>query len=210
MKKLLLVLLVLCARDLYGETKPKKKKAHKSHSAQMHDDGITMPYKSPKEQAEYIASLDKNLLATLHAQPDKLEEWQDDKFGVFMHWDPSCQITGAMSWSRNGRRPHHPSDGTVNRGIPTEVYNSQYKTFNPVKFDADQWAKMVKGSGARYLVLTAKHHNGFCMFESAVTDYDIMSTPFKRDICAELAAACRKQGVKIYGCNKRSAHSKVI
>ena len=198
MKTLLLILLVLCARSVYGETKPRKQKAHKTHSAQMHDDGIVMPYTPPKEHAKYVAALDKSLLPTLQAQPDKLEEWQDDKFGVFMHWDPSCQITGAMSWSRKGRRPHHPSDGTVTRGIPTEVYNNQYKTFNPVKFSADQWARMVKDSGARYLVLTAKQHNGFCMFESSVTDYDIMASPFKRDICAELAAACQKHGVKIY------------
>ncbi|MHC5058444.1 MAG: alpha-L-fucosidase [Planctomycetota bacterium] len=157
-----------------------------------------MPYAAPAKHASYVASLDKGLLPTLRARPDALEEWQDDRFGVFMHWDPSCQMTGSMSWGRKGRRPHHPSDGTVTRGIPSEVYNSQYKTFMPVGFDANQWVRMVKDSGARYLVFTAKHHNGFCMFESGVTGYDIMASPFKRDICAELAAACRRYGIKIH------------
>jgi alpha-L-fucosidase len=107
-------------------------------------------------------------------------------------------VTGATSWSRKGRRPHHPSDGTVTKGIDNDVYNNQYKTFNPVKFDADQWARMIKASGAKYAVFTAKHHQGFCMFDSAVTDYDIMSTPFGRDVCKELADACHKHGIKLF------------
>lgn len=165
---------------------------------EFHDDGIVEPYVPPKEHLEYVANLDASLLPTLKADPAMIEQWQDDRFGVFMHWDPSCQVTGAVSWSRNGRRPHHPSDGTVTRGIDNELYNNLYKTFNPVKFDADQWVRMIKASGARYFVFTAKHHQGFCMFDSAVTDYDIMSTPFRRDVCKELADACHKHGIKLF------------
>lgn len=164
------------------------------------DDGVTEPYVPPQEHADYVNKLSPELSATIYADPQEkyLEEWQDDKFGVFMHWDPSCQMTGAVSWSRMGRRPHHPSDGTVTRGIPAETYDNLYKTFNPVKFDADVFVKMIKDAGARYFVFTAKHHQGFCMFDSAVTEYDVMSTPFGRDICKELADACHQHKVKLF------------
>jgi alpha-L-fucosidase len=135
-----------------------------------HDDGITEPYVPPKEHSDYVRELSPELASTIYADPAHIEQWQDDKFGVFMHWDPSCQMTGAVSWSRLGRRPHHPSDGTVTRGIPAETYDNLYKTFNPVKFDADAYVKMIKDAGARYFVFTAKHHQGFCMFDSAVPE----------------------------------------
>jgi alpha-L-fucosidase len=162
------------------------------------DDGIIEPYVPPKEHRDYVSKLPSELVATLRANPKYIEQWQDDKFGVFMHWDPSCQMTGAVSWSRKGRRPHHSSDGTVTKGIPAEIYDNLYKTFNPVKFDADAYARMVKDAGARYLVFTAKHHQGFCMFDSKYTDYDIMSTPLRRDICRELAHACQRHGIRIF------------
>ncbi len=159
----------------------------------------SLPYVPPQEQVDYINQLDPALRPTLKADPARVEQWQDYRFGVFMHWDPSCQLTPAMSWSRNGRRPHHPKDGVHSpNGIPSEVYDRQYKTFNPVKFDADRWVRMIKDAGAKYFVFTAKHHQGFCMFDSAVTDYGIMSTPFKRDICKELADACHKHGIELF------------
>src|SRR6056300_1083761 len=77
------------------------------------DDGIAEPYVPPKEHSDYVSKLSPEPVPTLRADPKYIEQWQDDKFGVFMHWDPSCQMTGAVSWSRKGRRPHHSSDGTV-------------------------------------------------------------------------------------------------
>jgi len=162
------------------------------------DDGIAEPYVPPREHSDYVKKLAPNLASTIYADPARIEQWQDDRFGVFMHWDPSCQMTGAVSWSRMGRRPHHPSDGTVTRGISSETYDNLYKTFNPVKFDADATIRMVKDAGARYFVFTAKHHQEFCVFHSAVTNYDIMSSPFKRDICRELADACHRHKVKLF------------
>lgn len=166
--------------------------------AATHDDGVTEPYAPPKEHADYVGKLSPELSATIYAAPAYVEQWQDDKFGVFMHWDPSCQLTGAVSWSRLGRRPHHSSDRTVTRGIPAETYDRLYKTFNPVRFNADAYVRMIKDAGARYFVFTAKHHQGFCMFDSAVTGYDIMSSPFGRDICKELADACHHHEVKLF------------
>ncbi len=178
---------------------PKSPPVVKSHHANPYkDDGVTEPFEPPQEFVDYVAGLDPALVPTLHGDPARIEEWQDARFGVFMHWDPSCQMTGSTSWARKGRRPHHPSDGTVEKGIDSEVYDALYKTFNPERFDADEWVQIVKASGAGYLVITAKHHQGFCMFDSAVTEYDIMSTPFGRDICKELADACHRHGLKLF------------
>ncbi|MHC5068358.1 MAG: alpha-L-fucosidase [Planctomycetota bacterium] len=168
-----------------------------SSKHQMHDDGIVSPYVPPADHSAFIETLDPALAATMQAPAEVVEAWQDMRFGFFIHWDPSCQVSGSMSWSRKGPRPHHSSDGTVKKGIPEDVYNSQYKTFNPTGFDAEEWVQLALDAGCKYMVFTAKHHNGFCMFDSQVTDYDIMSSPFARDICAELAAACQKHGLKL-------------
>jgi len=76
-------------------------------------------------------------------------------------------------------------------------YDALYKQFNPAGFDADAWAKMAKDAGMKYIVLITKHHDGFCMFDSKVTEYDIMATPYGKDIAGELAAACRRHGLKL-------------
>jgi len=77
------------------------------------------------------------------------------------------------------------------------VYDKFVGQFNPVKFNADEWVTLAKEAGMKYIVITSKHHDGFCLFDSKYTDYDVMSTPFQRDIMKELAEACRKQGVTI-------------
>ena len=168
------------------------------HSAQMHDSGIDFPYHPPAKQVQYMKTVPADLRKYFKGKPDKVEEWQDARFGVFLHWDPSCQITGSMSWARRGPRPHHPSDGKVTWGIPEEKYNAQYKTFNPTNFNAESWVKMAKDAGAKYITFTTKHTNGFCMFDTPTTEYCIRNTPFKRDVCKELAAACHKYGIKLF------------
>ena len=78
-----------------------------------------------------------------------------------------------------------------------EVYDNLYKRFNPVKFNADEWVQIAKDAGMKYLVFATKHHDGFCMFDSKLTDYKITNTPFRRDIFGELADACHKAGLKL-------------
>jgi len=131
-----------------------------------------------------------------YADPADVKWFQDAKFGVFMHWNPSSLVGTEISWGRKGPRPGVPRPAT--RGVPQEEYDNLYKKFNPVKFDAEAWIRMVRDAGAKYLIFTTKHHDGFCMFDSKLTDYDIMSTPFHRDICKELADACHKYGIKIF------------
>ena len=78
---------------------------------------------------------------------------------------------------------------------PNEEYDNLYKSFNPVKFNADTWVSVAKATGMKYVVLTTKHHDGFCLWDTKQTDHNIMTSPFHRDVTKELAIACRKQGL---------------
>jgi len=160
-------------------------------------DSDLLLYEPPAELIEYVISLDEDLQKTLQASNEDMQWWKDAKFGAFMCWTPaSVMDLGPMAWSRFGPRPGHAKKAT--NGTPFEIYDNLYKQFNPVDFDAEKWIQLVKESGAKYLIFLTKHHDGFCMFDSKVTDYDIMSSPFGRDVCKEIADACHKQGIKIF------------
>lgn len=121
-----------------------------------------------------------------------IKEWQDLRFGMFIHWGPISQLGKQLSHSRNSKS--HTPGGKAYKvaSIEPEIYDIQYKTFDPVNYDPDYIVKLAKRVGMQYLVFTAKHHAGFCMFDSKVTDYDIMSSPYGKDILKELEQACRK------------------
>ncbi len=120
--------------------------------------------------------------------------WREAKFGLFVHWGVYSVPAGIYhdKQTPGGER-------IMNRGkIPMAEYQAFAKQFNPVKFDADQWVKMAKDAGMNYIVITSKHHDGFAMYDSKASDWNIMkATPFGRDPLMELAAACRKQGMKL-------------
>jgi alpha-L-fucosidase len=141
-----------------------------------------------------INGIPKGYEKYIHASEQDMKWWKEAKFGVFVHWDPSCLSKAEISWNRHGERPGHSYNP---KGVPRAEYDTNYQKFNPVNFNADEWITMVKNSGAKYLVFTTKHHGGFSMWDSKYSDYDIMSSPFKRDICKELAEAAQKQDVKI-------------
>ena len=125
--------------------------------------------------------------------PD-IKWFQDAKFGLFVHWGLYAQHAG--EW--DGKRYYGISEWVMNRGkIPAKDYATLAKEFNPSKFDAQEWVKMVNDAGIKYIVITAKHHEGFAMFDSKVSDFNIMNTPFKRDPLKELASACEKEDVKL-------------
>jgi alpha-L-fucosidase len=124
---------------------------------------------------------------------DRLRWWAEGRFGIFIHWGPVSLKGTEISWSRANTNPKCPNKGP----IPADVYDNLYKEFNPVKFDASEWVRISKTAGAKYMVLTAKHCDGFLLWHSKVSDYNISASPFKRDICAELSAAARKQGIRI-------------
>ena len=124
----------------------------------------------------------------------KLQWFRDAKFGLFMHWGPSSVNGTEIGWSRQG----HPFDHGDGTGlVPDEEYDNLYKSFNPEKFDADEWMKLAKKAGFKYIVFTAKHHDGFSNWHTKLRDYNIANTPFKRDICRELSDAAHKYGLKL-------------
>ena len=118
--------------------------------------------------------------------PGAIEAWKDLRFGMFIHWGPISQLPQEISLSR-GRKG----------GVPVETYDKLSTTFNPTRFDADAWVANAKAAGMTYIILTAKHHDGFCLWPTKYTDYSIANTPFKRDVVGELAAACRRGGIKL-------------
>jgi len=126
---------------------------------------------------------------------ERMAWWREARFGMFIHWGPYAVPAGTYK----GRRIDGIGEWIMQRAqIPVEEYEKFGASFNPIGFDADEWVRIAKGAGMKYIVITSKHHDGFCLWDSQVTDWDIMGTsPFKRDILAELAAACKKHKVKL-------------
>lgn len=112
-----------------------------------------------------------------------VDDFMAKRFGMFIHWGPVALRGTEIGWSRN-------------REVKQGEYDSLYKEFNPVLFNADNWVKTAKDAGMKYLTITAKHHDGFCLWPTKFTDYNIMNSPFKRDIVGELAKSCKKYGIK--------------
>jgi len=129
----------------------------------------------------------------LQASPEDVQAWRELKFGLFVHWGPVSLKGTEIGWSRGAERRGIGGKGE----IPVEVYDNLYKEFNPVLFNADEWMQIAKDAGMRYFVFTSKHHDGFSMFDSKLTDYKITNSPFKRDVVKELADACHKAGLKL-------------
>ena len=120
--------------------------------------------------------------------------WRDARLGMFIHWGLYAIPAGV--WQNKDVKGI--GEWIMFRAqIPIEEYEPFVEEFNPIKFDAKQWVHIAKGAGMKYIVITSKHHDGFCLFDTKTTDYDIMSTSFKRDILRELADECHRQDVKI-------------
>ena len=117
----------------------------------------------------------------------KSREWfQDARFGLFIHWGV-YSVLGDGEWVMN------------NQQIPIAQYEKLPDFFNPTAFDAKEWVDMVKAAGMKYITITSKHHDGFAMYDSKVSDYDIVDrTPYKQDIIKLLADECRRQGIKLF------------
>jgi alpha-L-fucosidase len=126
---------------------------------------------------------------------EKMAWWREARFGLFIHWGLYAVPAGV--WK--GKPCPAVSEWIMKReAIPVREYEQLAPQFNPVRFDAEEWVELAKAAGMKYIVITAKHHDGFAMYHSACTDYNIVdATPFKRDPMRELAAACRKAGLKL-------------
>ncbi len=120
-------------------------------------------------------------------RPERVEWFRDLGLGLFIHWSLDSQITSVISHSMVG------ADEAYLRRYVEELPRS----FNPKQFDPREWARVARLAGFRYVVFTAKHHSGFCMFETSTTDFNIMNTPFGRDVSKEIADAFRSEGIAV-------------
>ncbi len=126
-------------------------------------------------------------------EKQRIQWFRDAKFGMFMHWGLYAQMAGY--WK--GELVRGGEWAIKMNKLPIEEYRALTKVFNPTKFNADEWVKLIKAAGMKYLVITAKHHDGFAMFRSKASSYNIVdATPFKRDPMQELKAACDKHGIR--------------
>lgn len=132
-----------------------------------------------------------------NAKPEAMRRWQDMRFGMFIHWGPVSLKGTEIGWSRGG--PRRGRNDVATGAVPMAEYDNLYKTFNPVRFNADEWVQIARDAGMKYLVFTSKHHDGFSMFDTRQTDYKITSkdSPYRKDVCKQLADACHKQGVAL-------------
>ena len=141
---------------------------------------------------------------SLKLDPQKAEWFKEAKFGMFIHWGLYSILEGTY----NG---HMLPDTTLPQGnswyaewikprleVPDDYYNGLVNEFNPVGYDPESWVREASNAGMKYLVITAKHHDGFALWDSDVSDFDITATPYKKDLIAPLVEACKKYGIK-YG-----------
>ena len=121
--------------------------------------------------------------AQLKTSDAVMKDFMSRRFGLFIHWGPVSLRGTEIGWSRD-------------KQVSKADYDSLYKEFNPVLFNADAWVKTAKDAGMKYLTITARHHDGFCLWPTKFTEYNIMNSPYKKDIVGALNEACKKQGIK--------------
>jgi len=121
--------------------------------------------------------------------------WRQARFGMFIHWGVYAVPAGTY----DGKQIKGIGEWIMLRGkIPVAEYKEYAKQFNPVKYDPDSWVRLAKEAGMKYIVITSKHHDGFALFDSKVTDWNIVdATPYGKDLLKPLAEACRKHGIKL-------------
>jgi len=125
----------------------------------------------------------------------RMKWWREARFGMFIHWG----VYSVPAGTYKGKQIGGIGEWIMNRGkIPVAEYKQFARQFNPVRYDPDAWVRLAKEAGMKYLVITSKHHDGFALFDSAVTDWDVVdATPYGKDLLAPLAEACRKHGIKL-------------
>jgi alpha-L-fucosidase len=165
--------------------------------------GLTIALTTWATAAAEVSSIQSAPGAAILTKPPETREerdarmawWRDAKFGMFIHW--GVYSVPAGTW--NGKQIWGGGEWIMNCGkIPVADYQQLPKQFNPVKFDADQWVSIAKDAGMKYIVITSKHHDGFAMFKSRASNFNIVDdTPFGRDVLKQLSAACAKQGMKL-------------
>ncbi len=132
---------------------------------------------------------------SMTTKDERIAWWRDARFGCFMHWGVYAVLAGEWEGKPvSGYAEHIQRRMRIDQATYREA---AVEKFNPTKFDADAWAELLERAGMRYLIITSKHHDGFAMFDSDVSDYNVVdATPFGRDPMRELADACRRRGIR--------------
>ena len=132
----------------------------------------------------------------MKARPEVVEAWQDARFGMFVCWGPVTLTGQEIGWSRAGVRRDGRRPGTI---TPTEVYDSLYKRWKPDKFDAKAWVQVAKDAGQKYMIFLVKHHDGFCLYDTKLTDHRITGpeSAWKHDVMKDVADACHAADLKL-------------
>ncbi len=153
---------------------------------------ITLIFNSSCKQAQNHVQTDEEVKQI--TDEERMQWWEEARFGMFIHWGIYTKLAGFY----NGKSQPNSAEWIMNRGkIPIAEYEKLANDFNPTKFNAKAFVSLAKQAGMKYMVITAKHHDGFSMFDSKASDYNIVdATPFNRDILKELAAECKKQHIK--------------
>ena len=136
------------------------------------------PHNYISAQEEKVLNLNK---------PEREKWFSDLGFGMFIHWSMDVQLGTVISHSMVG----------ASEGYLDSYINELPKTFNPVNFDAKQWVDAAKLAGMKYIVFTAKHHNGYCMYDTKTTDFGIMNSPYGKDVTKMIIEECRKAGLAV-------------
>ena len=126
---------------------------------------------------------------------ERMAWWREAKFGMFIHWG-AYAIPGGIY---QGKEVPGIGEWIMDRAkIPKSEYEKYVQAFNPIQFEAEKWVGIAKKAGMKYIVITSKHHDGFCLWDSETSDYDVMdASPYKKDILKALADACKKEGIKL-------------
>jgi alpha-L-fucosidase len=127
---------------------------------------------------------------------DRMEWWHEARFGMFIHWGVYAQFAGVYNGHEQARGG---AEWIMNRcKIPVAEYQAKAKEFNPVNYNPDAWVKMAKDAGMKYIVITSKHHDGFALFETKASKWNVVdATPYGKDLLKPLAEACKKYGIKL-------------
>ena len=137
----------------------------------------------------------QSIFSQTTSNDERMKWWREARFGMFIHWG----VYAVPAGTHNGQKIGRIGEWIMNRGkIPVADYREYAKQFNPVKYDPDAWVRMAKDAGMKYIVITSKHHDGFALFDSKASDWDIVdATPYGKDLIKPLAEACRKHGIKL-------------
>jgi alpha-L-fucosidase len=132
---------------------------------------------------------------SVQQRDDRMHWWRNARFGLFIHWG----VYSVPAGTYKGEPIKGIGEWIMNRGkIPVAEYKEFAKSFNPVNYDPDAWVRLAKEAGMKYIVITSKHHDGFALFDSSVTDWDVVdATPYGKDLLKPLAEACRNHGIKL-------------